>query len=58
MVTLSPTALVGRPGDTIGWGFTFTNDSADWLWINGIDFSKGIGRRGRGPPPARASASG
>jgi hypothetical protein len=35
--TLEPTGggISGAPGDTIGWGFTVSNDTASWLWVGG-----------------------
>ena len=34
-------ALSGAPGDTVGWGFTLTNDT-DYLVVTGSDFCVGI----------------
>ncbi|WP_295436717.1 PEP-CTERM sorting domain-containing protein [uncultured Thiodictyon sp.] len=43
--TLLPTSgeVAGDPGDTVGWGFTLSNDTAYWLWANGsvFDLDKG-----------------
>ncbi len=37
-------ALVGAPGDIVGWGFTLTNDAAtDWLFVTASDFVPGPG---------------
>jgi len=37
-------ALVGAPGDLLGWGFTLTNDAAtDWLFLTASDFVPGPG---------------
>lgn len=37
-------ALIGAPGDLLGWGFTLTNDAAtDWLFVTASDFVPGPG---------------
>lgn len=40
-LTLTPPggAITGKPGDTIGWGFTLTNNSAtDWIIVSSVQF--------------------
>ena len=34
-INLNPSggAISGMPGDTVGWGFTLTNDTASWLSV-------------------------
>ncbi len=34
---LEPTGggISGAPGDTIGWGYTVSNDTTYWLWVGG-----------------------
>ena len=29
----------GSPGSIVGWGFTLSNDTSDWLWANGSEFA-------------------
>ena len=40
MLTLSPAngALLGLPGETVGWGFTISNPDPNYLVITGADF--------------------
>ena len=39
--TLNPDSgiVAGDPGQTVGWGYTISNDSVYWLWINNSDFT-------------------
>ena len=40
VLTLSPAALSGQPGDTAGWGFSLTNDdAANYLLVTGTEFT-------------------
>lgn len=39
LLTVSPAALSGHPGDTVGWGFSLTNDdAANYLLVTGTEF--------------------
>jgi hypothetical protein len=42
-LTLDPAngALTGSAGSTVGWGFTVTNTTGDWLFITASDFCLG-----------------
>jgi hypothetical protein len=37
-LSLNPEALAGLPDSTVGWGFTITGDSGQWLLVTFADF--------------------
>lgn len=47
ILTLTPSSsITGAPGDTIGWGFSINNDTAQWLVVSSVlpsGFSAAVG---------------
>ena len=43
-ISLDPAngVVSGLSGETVGWGITVSNDTAEWLWINDSIFSNGV----------------
>lgn len=39
VLMLTPTDVEGAPGSTVGWGFTLSNDTSDFLLVTGAAFT-------------------